>query len=59
MKKEEKKSKLKIETVEEYIARGGRIAAVDFTNAHGLYKNYGRDMKVYTKNYVKNKPLIN
>ncbi len=40
-----KQTEVKMETVEEYLARGGVIKEVNFKNAYRKYHQYGRDMK--------------
>lgn len=37
----------KIESVEEFKARGGSVKQVDFTNAYDTFKRYGQHYKKY------------
>ena len=37
----------KIESVEEFKARGGNVKRVDFTNAYDTFKRYGQNYKKY------------
>lgn len=48
------KPKFKIETVEEFKARGGKVKKVNFKNAHNKYSTFGRNFKDYRNSMVNN-----
>lgn len=47
-----KKYPYKIESVEEFVMRGGVVKVCDFSAAHEKFKNFGRNFRDFRKEIV-------
>lgn len=58
MKKNKKEIPVNAESVDQWLARGGQIKKVDFTEAYKKFKNFGGKYKEYKKTLTDGTPAV-